>query len=79
MAPRAPKARPTLRPKKDPKGGGKGGKGTGDLHRKTAAGKEICYKYAKDGSCSEPCPQGRAHVCEKCLMGGHKTSACPKP
>ena len=51
------------------------GKGKGKLHAKTAAGTEICYKYAKDGACAEPCPQKRAHVCERCLQR-HRTSEC---
>ena len=74
----APKGRvkPSLPSKRDPKGKGKG-KASGELHRRTAAGKEICYKYSRDGTCTNPCPGGRAHVCEKCLRGGHKTADCP--
>ena len=71
---RSPKRPPPPRFVKDrsrPKGKGKG-KG---LHNKTASGKEICFKYAKDGTCKEPCPQGRAHVCERCLQQ-HKTADC---
>ena len=47
----------------------------GQLHFKTAAGKEICFAYAKGRGCKEPCPQKRAHVCEKCLQQ-HPTADC---
>ncbi len=59
-----------------PKGKGSAGKGAGQLNRRTAVGKGICVKHARDGKGQTACPQNRAHVCEKCLMGGHKTSEC---
>lgn len=48
---------------KGPKGAGKGaGKGKGKYQSKTPDGLQICFKY-NNGSCSEPCPDGRVHVC----------------
>lgn len=45
----------------------------------TREGTEICYKFSKGAadSCPEPCPDGRAHVCQYCL-GGHQNATCPK-
>ena len=50
----------------------------GRLYITTLEGTEVCFKYAKDGegACREPCPQGRAHVCQKC-MGSHPMAECP--
>ena len=78
--PRGRKVAPNPRfNKEDARGKDKGkgkGKGKGDgLYRRTAAGKEICYKYSRDGACSDPCPNSRAHVCEHCLQH-HKTADC---
>ena len=50
-------------------GKGKGGKG------KTPGGKQVCFKYAREEGCSEPCPDGRAHVCEHCYKQ-HTNSQC---
>eukprot|EP00973_Karenia_brevis_P040609 5616588-Karenia_brevis.AAC.1 len=72
-------------PGKHLKGHGKGG----DHPRKDAQGrfitdrdgKEICYKFANggQGACPEPCAQGRAHVCQKCLQPHRNGStSCPK-
>ena len=59
----------------NPKGGDKGkGKGKGGkpwVHKQTAAGKEICFTFARNGGCSSPCPASRAHVCEYCLLQHH--------
>ena len=60
------------------KGGrGKGGRGTGGRGKgakgSSKGGGNICYKYARDGKCTEPCPDGRRHVCETC--GGNHTNA----
>ena len=64
----APKqAAPPWREPKEPKGKGK--------HRKTAAGKEICYAYSRNGTCALPCRNGRAHVCEWCLQQ-HRNDEC---
>jgi hypothetical protein len=44
----------------------------------TREGKEVCYTFQKGReACPEPCPNGRAHVCQLCLMP-HRTSECPK-
>ena len=66
--------------------GGKGGKSGMQHPRKygaffvtTKEGVQICYSFAKGqmGSCSEPCPAQRAHVCQVCL-GPHPNSQCSK-
>ena len=63
-----------------PKGEGKGGK-TGrqtwtETHPKgdaagrfvtTESGNEICFKF-RAGTCSDPCPLNRMHVCQDCLQ-----------
>ena len=73
------------------KGGGKGGNGAGKgatagggdakskdgKWRTTSAGVQICFAHHR-GTCSEPCPDRRAHVCEWCRLDGHKTAQCPK-
>jgi len=68
------------------KGAGKGkGKGQkkgkqgkdSSLKWETREGKSICFKFAKEGSCEAPCPQGRAHVCQICLQP-HRNSNCPR-
>ena len=57
-----------------PKGNGKG---KGPHPRKTSQGfvstregAQICFRFAKgpEGACPSPCPDGRAHVCQKCLQ-----------
>ena len=56
---------------------GKGkGKGKGKKQTHTAAGVEICFGYARAGTCKTPCPNKRAHVCEYCLQGNHKSAEC---
>eukprot|EP00971_Amphidinium_carterae_P341917 6480986-Amphidinium_carterae.1 len=42
----------------------------------TADGRAICFVFHGRG-CQEPCPAGRAHVCQFCLQS-HKNNACPK-
>ena len=39
-----------------------------------ADGRQVCFAYNRKG-CTEPCPNGREHVCEKC-HGPHKKTAC---
>jgi len=56
---------------------GKGkSKGKGKKLTHTPAGMEICFGYARAGTCKTPCPNKRAHVCEFCLQGGHKSAEC---
>ena len=69
------------------KGGKDKGKGkTRDLDRRTPAGnyfydkagKQLCWTWnATKNGCTEPCPNGRAHVCEVCRgekgPAGHRT------
>ena len=46
----------------------------GRLYTTTREGVEVCFSYAKgdEGACcQDPCPQGRAHVCQICL-GPHR-------
>ena len=45
----------------------------GKLYVTTPEGAEVCFSYAKngEGACQEPCPQGRAHVCQICF-GPHR-------
>ena len=61
--------------------GGKGkrtGKGKVSKTRVSKDGKEICYAWNKrNRGCQEPCPNGRAHVCEKCLSSAHRTFEHP--
>ena len=56
------------------KGKGKGKKGGKNGKRtSTDAGLQICWNWNQHhGGCSEPCPGGRAHVCEICC-GPHRT------
>ena len=68
------KARPKAKAD-PPKRGGQAKNAGGGLHKNTAAGKQICFAWARSGNCREPCPNDRAHVCEKCLMR-HKTAEC---
>ena len=54
-------------------GGGKGqSKGKASRRGTTESGQQICFAWARDGGCTEPCPAKRAHVCEICL-GSHRT------
>ena len=45
----------------------------------TREGTEICFKFSNGdrSACPEPCPQKRAHVCQKCLQP-HRASTCTK-
>lgn len=56
------------------KGNGKDTKGGKGKSNKTREGKSICYPW-QDGGCSDPCPRGFAHVCQRCL-GGHRSRDC---
>lgn len=38
-------------------------------------GEPICFLYNNAG-CSDPCPNGRAHICQGCL-GNHPITRCP--
>ena len=51
----------------------------GNLFTTTREGTEVCFIFAKNDrdACSEPCPQGRAHVCQICL-GPHRNSECQR-
>ena len=52
----------------------------GGLYHSTQDGKELCYGWAKGSSpdsCSDPCPNGRAHRCQICL-GPHQNRECTK-
>jgi len=33
---------------------------------RSKSGVEICFAYSRHGNCANPCPNGRAHVCEIC-------------
>ena len=66
------------------KGAGKGkgksqkkGKHGNNLKTTTREGKEICFLFARSGNCEDPCPQGRAHVCQICLQP-HRNANCSK-
>ena len=85
--PRNQKDTPTLPPPWNPKGAKGGGwekgsgknKGTGKKDAKgrfelDRNGKEICYGY-NNGNCKGVCPQGRSHVCQRCL-GNHPAIDC---
>ena len=56
------------------KGKGKG-KGANTPYKKDQDGlyvtdgqsKQVCFNFAKNGACSEPCPHSRVHVCQFCL------------
>ena len=55
--------------------GNRKGKGKGGV---TPGGKQICFKYARDGECTTDatqCPHKRAHVCEKCFQH-HRNAEC---
>ena len=61
------------------KGNGKGQhprKDKAGLYISTRDGSQICYSWTQghDG-CKAPCPNGRAHVCQRCL-GSHRTVSC---
>jgi hypothetical protein len=75
-----------------PKGSGKGGNGAGKGAKMTEpgeaktkdgrflrskTGEEICWAYNK-GTCSQPCPMKRWHMCEWCRQVDHTTKDCPK-
>lgn len=54
------------------KGKGKGKRGKGKGGRV-----QICYAWNRDeAGCPTPCPNGRAHQCEKCGSADHKGKAC---
>jgi hypothetical protein len=47
-------------------------------HRNAPGGKQICFSWNRaDGGCSDPCPTGRAHMCERCLQP-HRGHGCTK-
>ena len=55
-------------------GNGKGGKAKG----KGKSRIQVCYAWNRDAAgCPNPCPNGRAHVCEACGSVDHKGKACP--
>ena len=68
------------------KGGGKGGKRQHPIKNKqgqfvtTRDGAQICFRFATStdrDACSTPRPQGRAHVCQRCLQPHRNNSeAC---
>ncbi len=67
-----PKAKAKTGPKSKAKA--KGSK----MHRNAPAGKQICFNWNRaDGGCTEPCPAGRAHMCERCLQP-HRGHGCTK-
>eukprot|EP00971_Amphidinium_carterae_P059651 1179835-Amphidinium_carterae.1 len=41
----------------------------------TRDGTQVCFKYARAGTCSSPCEASRAHVCQYCLQP-HRNSEC---
>ena len=47
-----------------------------DGRAKKVQGKNFCWGYCARRSCSDPCPDNRAHRCELCLLG-HPAIACP--
>ena len=51
----------------------------GGLFWTTREGVEVCYGFAKNGpgTCPDPCPLNRSHVCQICL-GPHRNGACPQ-
>ena len=64
-------------PDKQTKGKGKGDgkskhprKDKAGFFTTTRDGQEICFRFARGdrGDCSDPCPNKRAHVCQKCLQ-----------
>ena len=57
--------------------GGKGSVGGGGTSHPPGRANEICYGY-NDGGCTEPCPQGRRHVCSQCGFSGHRRGNCAK-
>jgi hypothetical protein len=75
--PKKPSRKHRARGQEEQKGKGKG-QGDGGHPRKnregmyvtTGAGKQICFKFSRGGanSCPDPCPNGRAHVCETCAL-----------
>ena len=38
--------------------------------------KQICYAWNREGTCTDPCPQGRLHICEHCKKPGHRGRDC---
>ena len=57
------------------KGNSKGrDKGSGPSQASLAG--EVCKRW-NNGSCTEPCPHGRQHVCMKCGSPQHEDTACP--
>ena len=91
-APKAKKSKKTkkARAKKaleEPKGSGKGSKGGKSNDAKMADGRffrdsegcQVCWAWNhKADGCSTPCGAKRAHVCEWCRAGGHRSIDCPK-
>ena len=65
-------------PRPPPSGDGHPAK-RGALYISTREGTEICFAFAKNSrdTCPEPCPAGRAHVCQVCL-GPHRNDECPQ-
>ena len=63
-----PRAHPEAHPRK-----------RGSSFISTREGTEICFTFAKGSrdQCSEPCPAGRAHVCQLCL-GPHRNAECDR-
>ena len=64
-----------------PKGNGKGGKGPHPRKGPggfvtTREGAQVCFRFSRgqEGACPSPCPDGRAHVCQKCLQP-HRTGS----
>ena len=62
-------------------GGGSGSKDKAKglkVHRSAPGGKQICFKWNRaDGGCEDPCPAGRAHMCERCLQP-HRGHGCTR-
>ena len=65
------------------KGGGKNqGKQSGakPTFWKTNEEKKLCFAYNSKKGCSEPCPKGFEHACQRCQKIGHSKldAACPQ-
>ena len=87
---RGNRSKPFLQVNQDQKGNGKGkGKGGKKQHPiknkqglfvTTREGAQICFRFATRAdrdACLTPCPQGRAHVCQRCLQPHRNNSeAC---
>ena len=67
-SPPPPQAHPEAHPRK-----------RGSMFITSREGTEVCFTFAKGArdQCSEPCPGGRAHVCQFCL-GPHRNSECSR-